>query len=126
MPSLRDFENWILNRDFNPVTLKRPIVAHFWNGGASTKYEVRSVSPSGAFILANDQWCTGTIISMTFQYDAPADSPAAATPPAEPNFVRAKVTNTWPGVVEVEFVFLDEKERLRFKKFLAIAQAQDR
>lgn len=126
MVSFRDFENWIMNRDqdYNPVTLKQPIVTHFWNGGASAKYEVKRVSPGGAFILANDQWYPGTIITMTFQYDAPpANSPAPAAPAAEPIFVRGKVTKISPGGVEVQFVFLNESERLRFRKFLAVAQA---
>ena len=123
MPSFRDLGNWILNRDedFNPVTLNQPIVAHFWNGGSSTRYEVKSVSPSGAFIAADDRWYPGTIITMTFQYDAHPANALAPGAAGESIFMRGKVTKISPGGVEVRFVFLSEDERGRFKKFLAIA-----
>jgi len=92
------------------------VVAHYWNGGISQAYEVKTVSPVGAYLLTPDRWCTGTVLRLTFQYGkAFADDEAAAL------MVRARIIRLGDDGVGVRLVYLNKKERSRFKKFLAAA-----
>ena len=92
------------------------VVAHYWSGGISQAYEVRTVSPVGAYLLTPDRWSPGTVLRLTFQY-----SNAIANGEAEALMVRARIIRFGADGVGVRLVYLNKKERGRFKKFLAAA-----
>lgn len=126
MTNLKRLENWTEHRaggtDRKGVGL--PVVANFWTGGAPTPCEVRSLTPSGAFIVTNEQWYPGTVLRMTLQYDPRSAEVASLGDRARASVsVNAKVTTLWPLEADVEFVYLNEDELRRFEEFLATAQA---
>jgi len=92
------------------------VVAHYWNGGISQAYVVKTVSPVGAYLLTPDRWTPGTVLRLNFQHGtAVPDGEAAAL------MVRAKIIRFGADGVGVRLVYLNRKERSRFKKFLAAA-----
>lgn len=125
MRTLNDFENWFLGKPGSgSSSAELPIVARFWNGGASTPYQMKKVTPRGAFIVDSDRWYPGTIIAMTLQYDPlSVKTPGPDERVSASVCMHAKVTALWPGGADVQFVFLNEQEVHRFKEFLAIAEA---
>jgi len=100
--------------------VQTPIIAFAWNGGASTRYEVKGVSPNAAYIVTGDTWYPGTIVTMTFQYDPYYMQVAAINGHARAFVrVRAKIIRHRQDGAEVRFVYLNEHERKRFKEFLS-------
>ena len=98
------------------------VIAHYWNGGISQPYEVRSVSPVGAYLLTPDRWSPGTVLRLTFQYGAVSRPLASiAGEEAVALMVRARIIRFGADGVGVRLVYLNKKERSRFKKFLAAA-----
>jgi hypothetical protein len=102
-----------------------PVVALISNGGAPQTSAVTNVSPKGAYVRTGEQWYPGTIVSMVFRYDPfylevaeIAGDPEASMP------MRARVRHSRKDGVGVEFVYLNQRERGRFEKFLAGAQVR--
>ena len=102
-----------------------PVVASCWTGGAGSSFAVKDVSPTGAYIVTDDKWYHGTIVNMAFQYDpaylhvAHIGGNSGATVQ-----MRAKVLRHGPDGVGVQFVYLNNDERLRFQSFLEGAQVK--
>jgi hypothetical protein len=98
------------------------VIAHYWNGGISQAYEVKSVSPVGAYLLTPDRWYPGTVLRLTFQYGAVSRPLASiAGEEAVALMVRARIIRFGADGVGVRLVYLNKKERRRFKEFLAAA-----
>jgi len=125
---MRSFEqmiNWLLGdvQDTSPLQ-ELPLVAYLWNGGASSRYEVKSINSSRAFIVAGDHWYPGTIINLAFQIAPGAGNQEKQfDKSAEAILMRAKVTASWAAGVDVQFLYVNEQERNAFKKLLANAEA---
>jgi hypothetical protein len=101
-----------------------PLVAHYWDGGATQAHPVKNVSAEGAYILTGTRWYPGTIVDMTLQYDPHYLRVAGIA--GDPNAAlvfRAKVVRFGPDGVGVQFLYLS-KERERFEKFIAEAHAR--
>ena len=100
-----------------------PLVAYYWNGGTSQAYPVNSVSTGGAYLVTPDRWYPGTIIRLTFQYDAEyLQSTPIIGDPASAVTVRAKFMRSGPDGGGVRLIHLNEQDRLDFQKFLAGAR----
>jgi hypothetical protein len=122
MQNFRWLKNWIRNlrNGKEPEFVKVPLVASFWNGGVSTQYAVKKVTKTGAYIVTSDKWYPGTIITMSFQYDPYYVQVAQINGYARNSLrMRAKVTRHEPDGVAVRFVYLNDRERRAFEKFLA-------
>lgn len=44
-----------------------PLVAYYWNGAAPKSHEVQDISSTGFYLLTEERWHLGTIITMTLQ-----------------------------------------------------------
>jgi hypothetical protein len=49
-----------------------PLVAYYWNGAAPMSHEVQNISSVGFYLLTEERWHLGTIITMTLQRAASA------------------------------------------------------
>ena len=103
-----------------------PVVAYFWSGGVPTEYKVKGVSPGGAYIVTDEKWYRGTIMSVMFQYDPYYLKVASINGNSSAALqVRTKVVRSGPDGVGVQFLFLNKQERERFESFLAGAKVRD-
>ena len=102
-----------------------PLVAFFWNGSVPKRYEVRKVTLDSAYVVTDDKWYPGTILTMTFQYDpyylqvAPINGNGKAS-----LRMRAKIVDFGHDGVGVRFIFLNKDERRRFECFLSGAEVR--
>ncbi len=102
-----------------------PLVAFFWNGSVPECYEVKRVTPEGAYVVTNDKWYPGTIVTMTFQYDPYYLRVAPINGNGEASIrLRAKIVHSGEDGVGVRFVFLNRDERRRFEDFLSGAEVR--
>jgi uncharacterized membrane protein (UPF0127 family) len=100
-----------------------PLVAYYWNGGVSQAYPVNSVSAVGAYLVTPDRWYPGTVVRLTFQYDAEyLQSTPIMGDPASAVTVRAKFIRSGPDGVGVQLIHLNDQDRHDFHKFLAGAR----
>jgi hypothetical protein len=118
------------------VRLSLPLVAYYWNGASPQAYQVKAVSPAGAYIVTPDRWYMGTVLRLTFQYGSVCNGNGAGTlqavqaalsladDPEMTQVVRAKLVRFGPDGIGVRLIYLNRQERLSFKKFLAAAQAR--
>ena len=47
--------------------VKPPLVAYYWTGGAPSPHPIADISSSGLYIVTDDHWYPGSIVSMTLQ-----------------------------------------------------------
>ena len=111
-----------------------PLVAYYWNGSSPQAHQVKGVSPGGAYIVTPDRWYMGTVLRLTFQYGSNCDDSQCGDTqgprtvrdyPEITQVVLAKLVRADPDGVGVRLIFLNRRERRRFKKFLAVARARD-
>ena len=50
------------------------LVAYYWEGAAPMAHEVRNISSTGFYLLTKERWHPGTVVTMTLQKTAVADS----------------------------------------------------
>ena len=96
------------------------IVAYYWDGGAPKKHAVKDISSGGAYLYANELWCVGTVITVTFQKEA-EDGEGAATTFA---VLNCRVVRHTPDGAEIEFMLRTEEERKAVKQFMRRVAAQ--
>ena len=98
------------------------LMAHYWTGGISQAYEVKTISPVGAYLLTPDRWTLGTVLRLTLQYgDVSRPLASIGGGAAMALMVRARIVRVGTDGVGVRLVYLNKKERSRFEKFLAAA-----
>jgi hypothetical protein len=120
----RWFDTWIaaLKDRRECPRMSVPVVAYYWNGGISQAYEVKTVSPVGAYLLTPDRWYPGTVLRLTFQYDD-VSPPLVSIVGGEvvALMVRASIVRIGADGVGIRLVYLNKKERGSFENFLAAA-----
>jgi hypothetical protein len=78
------------------------LVAYYWDGGNPTPHRIRDINPYGAFLLTEQRWYPGTVVSMTLQTldsDPDAGGPCVA--------VEAKVVRSGADGVGLRFLLPD-------------------
>jgi uncharacterized membrane protein (UPF0127 family) len=76
------------------------IVAYYWDGDAPEPHPIRNVSVSGLFLVTEQRWRPGTIVTMTMQKAGPvADDPLRSIA------IQAKVVRLAEDGVGMKFVF---------------------
>ena len=76
------------------------IVAYYWDGAAPEPHPIRNISVSGAFLVTEQRWRPGTIVTMTMQKAGPvADDPLRSIA------IQAKVVRLAEDGVGMRFVF---------------------
>src|SRR5687767_7510817 len=110
-----------LSRSKNRRTFRRVttdcLEAVYWNGAVNCTHSVREISLSGAVIRTDLNWGPGTLIYMMFR-------PVKREETGKPDLAMG----LWGRVIRrhaegfcVQFVFLDRKETLLFRRFLEMA-----
>ena len=76
------------------------IVAYYWDGEAPEPHPIRNVSVTGLFLVTDQRWRLGTIVTMTMQKAGPvADDPLRSIA------IQAKVVRLAEDGVGMRFVF---------------------
>jgi hypothetical protein len=110
------------------------LVAYYWNGASPQAYEVKEVSPIGAYIVTPDRWYMGTVLRLTLQYGGSSNGNGAeamgapaglAHNPEMTRMVRAKLVRVGPDGIGVRLIHLSGRERRSFQKFLTAVQARE-
>ncbi len=65
------------------------LVAYYWDGGASVSHPVREISLAGLYVVTDQRWYPGTLVTMTLQRPG-----LAATGPERSIMVQAKVVRS--------------------------------
>jgi hypothetical protein len=95
---------WIENllstdRRKSPRYTASRLVAYYWDGGAPVPHRIRDITPQGAYLLTEQRWYPGTVVSMTLQTDGEPESgqPGAIS-------VQAKVIRSGADGVGLRFL----------------------
>jgi len=96
-----------------------PMVAYYWTGGVPQAFDVKVVSPVGAYLVTSDRWHPGTVLRLTFQYGAISSQGSTEGEEATVLMVRARIVRIGVDGVGVRLVYLNKQERRNFRKFLA-------
>jgi hypothetical protein len=82
------------------------LVSYYWDGGPSLARNVREISNKGLFLLTDQRWYPGTLVTMTLQ--------RAASSETESNHsivVQTRVVRTDSEGVGLEFAFPPKTSR---------------
>jgi PilZ domain len=79
------------------------LVAHYWDGAAPSAHEVRDISSTGLYLLTDERWYPGTVVTMSLQ-----KADAADTDPDRSIMVNAKVVRSGADGVGLSLI-LPEK-----------------
>jgi Flp pilus assembly protein TadG len=51
-----------------------PVVAYYWDGAAPVAHRIRDISSAGFYLLTEQRWYVGTLVTMTLQKTSGADA----------------------------------------------------
>jgi hypothetical protein len=92
------------------------LVAYFWDGGAPAPHTIRDISSTGFYLVTQERWHPGTMITMTLQR-----SDTGATTPENCLAVLSKVVRLDDHGVGFTFVLQEEGSRSATKGRRALA-----
>jgi PilZ domain len=92
------------------------LVAFFWNGGAPTPYAIRDISSTGFYLVTEERWHPGTMITMTLQR-----SDTGTATPENCLAILSKVVRLDDHGVGFAFVLQEETSRTAANKRRALA-----
>jgi len=98
-----------------------PLVAYYWTGGVPQAFDVKVVSPVGAYLVTSDRWRPGTVLRLVFQYGVASRPGSPEAGEAAMQMVRARIVHIGVDGVGVRLVYLNKHERKSFRQFLARA-----
>ena len=90
---------------------RRPVeqfAAYRWNGTSLVQEAVRDISPTGVYILTEDRWQPGTLVTLTLQREGPLEMNTERRID-----VRAKVARCGKDGVGLGFVFAKDDREAR-------------
>lgn len=76
------------------------LVSYYWDGGPSLAREIREISATGLFLLTDQHWYPGTLVTMTIQRAGDAEANAGNS-----IVIQARVVRTDTKGVGLEFTF---------------------
>ncbi|MGA9585853.1 MAG: PilZ domain-containing protein [Terracidiphilus sp.] len=82
--------------------------AHRWNGTNLVQEAVRDISPTGVYILTEERWRPGTLVSLTLQREGPLEMSSERR-----IVVQAKVARCGKDGVGLAFVFASDDQKSR-------------
>lgn len=128
MKPVTSWFGWLLSRERRRAERRKTsrLVAHYWDGTAPLGHAIRDISSTGLYLLTEQRWYPGTLVTMSLQQ--------AGVPDSDPDRsirVNTKVVRSDADGVGFAFVmkekqgrgpapdaFLDGADRKSFKKFL--------
>jgi PilZ domain len=94
--------------------LEPRLVAFYWDGAVPTPRYIRDVSNTGFYLVTDQRWYPGTLITMTLQRTEKSDDGSKSS-----IAVRAKVIRAGDDGVAVAFVFPQAEEARRVTSIIA-------
>jgi hypothetical protein len=94
--------------------LEPRLVAFYWDGAVPIPRYIRDVSNTGFYLLTDQRWYPGTLITMTLQRTEKSDDGSKSS-----IAVRAKVIRAGDDGVAVAFVFPQAEEARRVTSIIA-------
>jgi Flp pilus assembly protein TadG len=115
--------DWLTSRERRRVKRQEtlPLVAHFWDGGAPMAHKVRDISSHGLYLLTQQRWYPGTLVTLSLQRED-----LSASDPNRSVSVQARVIRADEDGVGFTFVMRthhgkglqSETARVAFESFL--------
>jgi hypothetical protein len=90
------------------------LVAFYWHGVVPQPRHIRNVSVGGFYLLTEDRWYPGTLITMTLQRTEKDDDGTSSS-----IAVQARVIRSGEDGVAVKFVFPRAEQRREVKSIIA-------
>ena len=90
------------------------LVAFYWDGVVPVPRYIRDVSYTGFYLLTDQRWCPGTLITMTLQRTEKSDDGSKASVA-----IQAKVIRLGEDGVAVSFVFPKPEDSHRVTSIVA-------
>ena len=75
------------------------LVAYYWDGATPQPHPIRDISETGAYLMTEQRWRPGTIVTMTLQRDTGTEQDVLRS-----IAVQAKVVRQGPDGVGLRFV----------------------
>jgi hypothetical protein len=107
---MKSATNWFrrLSDHRKAQRLKSPLlVAYYWNGAAPTSHEVQNISSTGFYLLTEERWHLGTIITMTLQRTS-----SAPVKSGEENHISVRSKVIRAGEDGVGFTFIPQEPEI--------------
>jgi hypothetical protein len=107
---MKSATNWFrrLSDHRKAQRLKSPLlVAYYWNGAAPTSHEVQNISSTGFYLLTEERWHLGTIITMTLQRTS-----SAPIKSGEENHISVRSKVIRAGEDGVGFTFIPQEPEI--------------
>lgn len=91
MKTVKDWLDWLFSQERREGKRRAslPLVAYYWDGGEPVPHAVLNASSSGMYLLTQQRWYPGTVVTMTLQR-----AKAAPTDPERTIAVNAKVVRS--------------------------------
>jgi hypothetical protein len=109
-----------------PAKLKRAerqaahgFVAHHWSGSAARRDDIKDISSTGLYLLTEERWLPGTVVSITLQMKSPLEEVSERR-----ITVQAKAVRWGEDGVGLSFVLPDDPDALPWKSLLESAAEQ--
>jgi Flp pilus assembly protein TadG len=118
---LNRLKRWLLEKPEARLAprIKRPdLVVHFWNGAAPEGRELRDISLTGTYIYTKEVWYPGTTLRIVLQGNQTVLRGSGAAVIESSICVSASIIRQGSDGIGVEFVFHDDEERERVRRFL--------
>lgn len=128
MKPVTSWFEWLIGRERRRAERRKTVrlIAHYWDGAAPRGHDIRDISSTGLYLLTEQRWYPGTLVTMSLQ--------RAGLPDSDPDRsirVNAKVVRSDSDGVGLAFVttekhlhdtapgaFLDGSDRKALRRFL--------
>jgi hypothetical protein len=107
---MKSATNWFrrLSDHRKAQRLKSPLlVAYYWNGAAPKSHEIQDISSTGFYLLTQERWHLGTIITMTLQRTSSAPMKSG-----EENHISVRSKVIRAGEDGVGFTFIPQEPEI--------------
>jgi hypothetical protein len=94
--------------------LEPRLVAFYWDGAVPVPRYIRDVSNTGFYLVTDQQWCPGTLVTMTLQRTEKSEDGSRSS-----IAVRAKVIRAGDDGIAVAFVFPHAEDARRVTSIIA-------
>jgi Flp pilus assembly protein TadG len=95
------------------------LIAHYWDGAAPAGHGIRDISSTGLYLLTEQRWYPGTVVTMSLQR-------AGAPDPERTVRVDGKVVRCGSDGVGFDFVMLEKNDQSHTSESGTVFKAADR
>jgi Flp pilus assembly protein TadG len=114
--TVKGFFDWLFSQERREGKRRAslPLVAYYWDGAEPVPHAVLNASATGMYLLTQQRWYPGTVVTMTLQR-----AKAAPTDPERSIAVNAKVVRAGKDGVGLSYVLAPGREVRRADESMA-------